>query len=426
MQDFLPRTFNDMQLKLHVGRVVSRATDTGNFGLSPDDSTEVMKLAMEHPIVVLGSIRGRMDSSTPTVQYLSVLLLDDCVNGANSSFHDALAKDTETQKVLVKLAVRRGDNQSILSVTRAARKLVLDFSRMFHGSPKHSALTELAADFERQTGKHLVRSVLLEKRHIQIIPPRKEDIRWITPIRRVGRPMRGRGGGTLPLQYPPSDDDDPRPSDASPASPPTHVESAAGPPIPASGRDSAAGLLHHEGDPVESPVESPVTFADKSLVPNTTSEPMGGEEGDPDGTVEPDPASPPIPNTNPPLEVEVPATASPVLCVSTETADVVSRLSGGGYEEDEVGDADDRRRRRNTRDDDFHEPMHTAALIVADSTPLTADDALAGDDDGDCDGDGGADERGKLEDVGAADAAGADEDSSAKSRKSHKKGKGRK
>lgn len=180
MQSFIKSAWSDFQLRTQVSRAISRATDTARFEPVAEDVAAVIALAIQHPVLVVAGLKGRLEQDNPSVQYLSLAVVEDCLNASNSAFHDAFAENQDIQDVILRLALFDGGTPSARKVRSAARKLVLDVSRMFFGS-RHEPTAALAAKYEQKCGRKLVRAVLAEGKRVQLIPPRPQDVKLISP-----------------------------------------------------------------------------------------------------------------------------------------------------------------------------------------------------------------------------------------------------
>lgn len=174
--DVLRNAFQEVQLRLRVSRVVSAATQSASLEPSRESTDEIVALASEHPALVLSSLQDRLGSHSVTTVYLTLRILEACANQSNYAFHLALSQSNVVLSRLVELASQHADNDSARQVRSVARQMTLDFSRMFSDNPNLAPLASLGSRVERASGRHLLRSVIMEKRRIKIQMPSEDDV----------------------------------------------------------------------------------------------------------------------------------------------------------------------------------------------------------------------------------------------------------
>lgn len=180
MSAFIKNAWSEYQLRSNVTKAVNKATDPSNVNLDRDAVGSVVELAIAHPNVVINAIKIRVTQPNASMQYFSLLLLDDCLNASNSAFHEAFASDVGLQETLLLLALTDGGSASVRKVRNAARKLILDVSRMFFGT-RHVDASRLQERYQSRCGRRLVRAVLAENLRVRITSPRPQDYRSISP-----------------------------------------------------------------------------------------------------------------------------------------------------------------------------------------------------------------------------------------------------
>lgn len=184
--NIIRNALSEIQLKYKISKAVSEATNNSKLHIRAGDADDVIALAMDHPQYVLQAIYDRLmyDGYVSATTFLGIELLEQVVNNSSYGFHVVLADYGHLRNRLVDLACVGGDNATCRAVRGAARRLVLEFSRMFADDDRLSMLSRLADRVEVQSGRKLLRSILLEKKRVHIRSPRDGDIVLIDPIER--------------------------------------------------------------------------------------------------------------------------------------------------------------------------------------------------------------------------------------------------
>lgn len=171
----LKTTLAEIQLRYRISRLIGEVTSNSKVDLSHSEAEDAVRQIKEHPVHVLTAIKERLNINNPTANYLSLRLLEYCVNAGSFSFHCLVAQDVELHKRLIRLAADRADNDTARKVRSAARHIILEFSRMFADEEQLKPLARLAAVVEEMAGRGLVRSVMMEKKRVKWRMPDKED-----------------------------------------------------------------------------------------------------------------------------------------------------------------------------------------------------------------------------------------------------------
>ena len=222
MQAFLKSTISDFQLRYKIGRAVSNATSTSKFEVGPADAEEVIVWLKDQPAMVIAAVRDRLSGTNPAQNYLSIRLLECLINAGSFSFHQMVAEDRDLRARLIKLAADRAEDDSSRKVRSAARHVVLEFSRMFADESALQPLATMAKEVEKQSGRQLLRAVMMEPRRIKWRMPEEKDFCLIAPrtpprppctvcaaTNRVDAENCRFCGEKLPPHPPPSADDEP-------------------------------------------------------------------------------------------------------------------------------------------------------------------------------------------------------------------------
>eukprot|EP00758_Cryptobia_borreli_P009920 Tbor_TRINITY_DN5521_c8_g1::TRINITY_DN5521_c8_g1_i1::g.13048::m.13048 len=185
--NFFKNALSDIQTKYRVGKAVSDATNTYRLHINIKDTEEVIKHTDNHPTLVLQCIYDnlRPDEYISATTLLTLELLEILVNNCNYSFHKALENYSALRSRLVDLCCISGDTVTNRTVKSAAKRLILELSRMFSKDEKLLSLSKLAKRVEDRSGKRLLRSIIMEKRRVFIKSPTENDIIIISPIIRA-------------------------------------------------------------------------------------------------------------------------------------------------------------------------------------------------------------------------------------------------
>lgn len=183
---FLKNTVKDIQTKFNINKCVAEATSPSKLSVKYEDADPVIILAKEHPQLVVQAISDRLvyDGYVSTTTFLSIQLLEAVVNSSSYTFHTVLADHKVLRSQIVDFACIGGDNNTCRAVKGAAKKLVLEFSRMFADDDRLVLLSRLAESVERRSGKDLLRSIMLEATRVRIRSPKEGDFVPISPIKR--------------------------------------------------------------------------------------------------------------------------------------------------------------------------------------------------------------------------------------------------
>jgi len=183
---FLKNTVKDIQTKFNINKCVAEATSPSKLSVKYEDADPVILLAREHPQLVVQAISDRLvyDGYVSTTTFLSIQLLEAVVNSSSYTFHTVLADHKVLRSQIVDFACIGGDNNTCRAVKGAAKKLVLEFSRMFADDDRLVLLSRLAESVERRSGKDLLRSIMLEATRVKIRSPKEGDFIPISPIKR--------------------------------------------------------------------------------------------------------------------------------------------------------------------------------------------------------------------------------------------------
>lgn len=136
--DFLRNQLDDFQEKQRereekqkLTKLVEDATSECLMKPSDERNRVLCGYAGQRGDLLLSALRKRMEHNNPAVQYLTLRVLEHCIQNSNSTFHDDLVNDKAMQGLVVKAALAQEQHPTVLKVKDAAASIALDLSRTF-------------------------------------------------------------------------------------------------------------------------------------------------------------------------------------------------------------------------------------------------------------------------------------------------------